>query len=97
MVARLLGGFMTNTNPLNMPRTLDEQQSEFTQRRFLAMPLAGAVAWTIVGTASVFLPPSLEGCFFAPSARRCWFSPSQFPFFVQITPRCLCRLASSVV
>ena len=51
---------MTNTNPLNMPRTLDEQQSEFTQRRFLAMPLAGAVAWTIVGTASVFLPPSLE-------------------------------------
>lgn len=51
---------MTNTDPLNTPRTLDEQRREFAQRRFLAMPLAGAVAWTIVGVAGVFLPPGLE-------------------------------------
>jgi hypothetical protein len=51
---------MTNTNPLNTPRTLDEQRREFAQRRFLAMPLAGAVAWTIVGVAGAFLTPGLE-------------------------------------
>ncbi len=51
---------MTNTSPLTMPRTLDEQQREFAQRRFLAMPLAGAVVWTIVGVASVFLSPVLK-------------------------------------
>jgi ethanolamine transporter EutH len=39
---------------------LDEQRREFTQRRFLAMPLAGAVAWTIVGVAGAFLPPILK-------------------------------------
>ena len=49
-----------NTNPLNMPRTLDEQRHEFARRRFLAMPLAGAVAWMIVGVAGVFLRPGLE-------------------------------------
>jgi hypothetical protein len=38
-------------------RTLDEQRREFAQRRFLAMPLAGVVAWTIIGVAGVFLPP----------------------------------------
>lgn len=43
-----------------MPRTLDEQRREFAQRRGLAMPLAGAVAWTLVGIGSVFLPPILE-------------------------------------
>ena len=51
---------MTNTNPLNMPRTLDEQRREFARRRGLAMPLAGAVAWTIVGVAGAFLRPGLE-------------------------------------
>jgi ethanolamine transporter EutH len=51
---------MTNTNELNTPRTLDEQRREFAQRRGLAMPLAGAVAWTIVGAAGVFLRPILE-------------------------------------
>ena len=51
---------MTDTNPLNTPRTLDEQRCEFAQRRGLAIPLAGAVAWTIVGVAGVFLPPGLE-------------------------------------
>jgi uncharacterized protein DUF7010 len=43
-----------------MQRTLDEQRREFAQRRGLAMPLAGAVAWTIVGVAGAFLPPGLE-------------------------------------
>jgi hypothetical protein len=43
-----------------MTRTLDEQRREFAQRRFLAMPLAGAVAWIIVGVAGVFLPPGLK-------------------------------------
>jgi hypothetical protein len=49
-----------NTNPPSTPRTLDEQRHEFAQRRGLAMPLAGAVAWTIVGVAGAFLPPRLE-------------------------------------
>ena len=43
-----------------MTRTLDEQRREFAQRRFLAMPLTGAVAWTIVGVAGAFLPPILQ-------------------------------------
>ena len=51
---------MTNTSPPNTPRTLDEQRLEFAQRRGLAMPLAGAVAWTVVGLGGVFLPPILE-------------------------------------
>jgi hypothetical protein len=51
---------MTNPNVPNTPRTLDEQRREFAQRRGLAMPLAGAVAWTIVGVAGVFLRPVLE-------------------------------------
>ncbi len=51
---------MTNTNPLNAPRTLDEQRREFMQRRGLAMPLAGAVAWAMVGMAGAFLPPVLK-------------------------------------
>lgn len=51
---------MTNTNPQNTLRTLEEQRREFARRRGLAMPLAGAVAWTIVGVAGVFLPLGLE-------------------------------------
>jgi hypothetical protein len=51
---------MTNTNPGNTPRTLEEQRREFAQGRGLAAPLAGAVAWTIVGVAGVFLRPILE-------------------------------------
>lgn len=47
-------------NSSNPPRTLDEQQREFAQRRGLAMPLAGAIAWTVVGIAGVFLPPILK-------------------------------------
>jgi len=51
---------MSNTNRLNTPRSLDEQRHEFAQRRGLAMPLAGAVAWTVVGVAGAFLRPGLE-------------------------------------
>ena len=48
------------TTQASTPRNLDEQRREFAQRRGLAMPLAGAIAWTIVGVAGVFLPPILK-------------------------------------
>jgi hypothetical protein len=51
---------MTTTDPLGPPRTLEEQRLEFARRRGLAMPLAGAVAWAVVGVAGVFLPPAPE-------------------------------------
>lgn len=35
--------------------TLDQQREEFSQRRFLAMPLAGAICWSIAGIASIFV------------------------------------------
>ncbi|MDP2875615.1 MAG: hypothetical protein Q8O00_05470 [Holophaga sp.] len=38
-------------------RTLEEQRHEFSSRRFLAMPIAGTIAWSVVGIASFFLPP----------------------------------------
>ncbi len=36
-------------------RTLDEQREEFARSRFLAMPLAGMIAWTGVGIAGLTL------------------------------------------
>jgi hypothetical protein len=39
---------------------LDEQRTDFARRRFLAMPLAGAVVWTIVGIGGTLLPPLAE-------------------------------------
>lgn len=51
---------MTDGTSLTTLRPLDEQRREFAQRRFLAMPLAGVVAWTIVGVAGVLLPPILK-------------------------------------
>ena len=51
---------MTNLDPAPTLRTLDEQRREFAQRRGLAMPLAGVVAWSIVGVGGVFLPPGPE-------------------------------------
>jgi hypothetical protein len=51
---------MATTHVSTTPRNLDEQRREFAQRRGLAMPLAGAVAWTIAGVAGVFLPPILK-------------------------------------
>lgn len=38
-------------------RSLDEQRAEFARRRFLAMPLAGLIAWTVVGAGGLFLSP----------------------------------------
>lgn len=51
-----------STISLNTPRTrtLEEQRREYAQRRGLAMPLAGAAAWTIAGVAGAFLPPVLK-------------------------------------
>ena len=40
-----------------MPRTLDEQKRDFASRRFLAMPLAGMIAWVVVGVAGATLAP----------------------------------------
>ncbi|MCK0107889.1 hypothetical protein MWU58_01155 [Flavobacteriaceae bacterium S0825] len=37
-------------------RTLEEQRIEFTNRPFLATPLAGLIIWLIVGIAGLFLP-----------------------------------------
>jgi hypothetical protein len=49
---------VTNLEPPPALRTLEEQRREFAQRRGIAMPLAGMVAWTVVGVASAFLPPA---------------------------------------
>lgn len=43
--------------PQTIGRSLDEQRSEFARGRFLAMPLAGLIAWTIIGIAGALLPP----------------------------------------
>jgi hypothetical protein len=40
-----------------LPRPLDHQREEFAARRFLAMPIAGAVAWTAIGVGGAVLPP----------------------------------------
>ncbi len=37
--------------------TLDEQRVEFARHRFLAMPIAGTIAWAGIGIAGMFLPP----------------------------------------
>lgn len=39
-----------------MNRTLEEQRIEFTNRKFLATPLAGLIIWTIIGIGGIFLP-----------------------------------------
>jgi hypothetical protein len=38
-------------------RSLDDQRREFADRRFLAMPLAGTIAWIAAGIAGAVLPP----------------------------------------
>jgi hypothetical protein len=40
-------------------RSLDEQRAEYTRRRSLAMPLAGAIVWTLISIAGAFMPPVL--------------------------------------
>ena len=46
---------MTNTTTL----TLEEQRAEFARSRFLAMPIAGTIAWTVIGICGAFLPVPL--------------------------------------
>ena len=43
--------------PQPIGRSLDEQRREFARGRFLAMPLAGLIAWTLIGIAGAVLPP----------------------------------------
>ncbi len=38
-------------------RSLDQQRDEFSRRRFLAMPLAGSIAWVVAGVAGAYLAP----------------------------------------
>ena len=40
-------------------RTLDEQRAEFARNRFLAMPIAGTIAWAVIGVCGAFLPVGL--------------------------------------
>jgi Family of unknown function (DUF7010) len=40
-------------------RTLEEQRAEFASNRFLAMPIAGTIAWILVGVGGAFLPVGL--------------------------------------
>ena len=42
---------------MNAVRSLEEQRQEFSERRLIATPIAGAIAWTVVGVSSVFLAP----------------------------------------
>lgn len=42
-------------------RTLEEQRAEFSQRRFVAMPLAGTIAWVIIGIVCPMLEPRMAG------------------------------------
>jgi len=37
-------------------RTLDEQRRDFSNRQLIAMPIAGMIAWIIVGLGGYFLP-----------------------------------------
>ena len=38
-------------------RSLEEQRIEYKKRRFLAMPIAGAIVWAIIGVAGMVLEP----------------------------------------
>lgn len=39
--------------------SLEEQRLEFSRSRFLAMPIAGTIAWTVIGIASPFVSVGL--------------------------------------
>jgi hypothetical protein len=39
------------------PRSLEDYWLEFSRSRFLAMPIAGTIAWAVVGIAGLFLKP----------------------------------------
>ena len=51
---------MESEKPTRMARSLEEQRLEFARRRGLAMPLAGCVAWSVVGIGGLFLPKIAE-------------------------------------
>jgi hypothetical protein len=42
--------------PMPTDRTLSELRAEFNRSRFLAMPIAGAIAWTVAGVLGAVLP-----------------------------------------
>lgn len=44
-------------NAEGLARSLDQQREAFARRRLLAMPLAGCIAWLVVGVAGVCLSP----------------------------------------
>jgi hypothetical protein len=54
------GVVVTDLEPAPALRTLEEQRREFARRRGIAMPLAGMVAWAVVGVGGAFLPPGPE-------------------------------------
>ena len=43
----------------NRKLSLEQQRYEFCNRPFLAMPIAGTIAWTVIGIAGMTLPLSL--------------------------------------
>lgn len=43
----------------NLTFTLDQQHEEFSQRRFLATPLSGAICWALAGIISLFVSAQL--------------------------------------
>ena len=45
------------TQTVDATRSLEEQRREYASRRGLAMPLAGVIAWTLVGVVGAFAPP----------------------------------------
>lgn len=52
---------MTPSATAATARSLDVQRTEFAARRFLAMPLAGTIAWIVVGVSGLFLPSRTVG------------------------------------
>ena len=48
---------MNQLQPVTSLPTLEEQRLDFARRRFLAMPLAGLIAWSVVGVGGMLLPP----------------------------------------
>lgn len=47
----------SSSDETTAPTTLDQHLARYRRRRFVAMPLAGAIAWTLVGVAGALLTP----------------------------------------
>lgn len=47
------------TKPSDSPLSLDAQRIEFSRARFLAMPIAGTIAWIVVGIAGMLVRPQI--------------------------------------